>query len=214
MGLHVDRRLRREPRLSKRRVRPPAASGLSRRRPTPPTTYVVAGTVRDAQTHDPVALARVEVSGYPELRLAVEGRTGTFRTWGLPIADPVELTARASGYLPARVRVRDFEGHAQVRVTLQMRPDPQARPVTIRGLMRDRIWGTPVRGTAKVVGDRGRASADQTGAFVLTLPPGPFDILFTAPGYAAQSRHFRGAAGEVVIFNIDMEPFGSHRGLP
>ena len=184
------------------------------RPPTPPKTYVVVGTVQDVETHAPVSDAYVELKGFRETRLAVDGRAGSFRTWQLPMEDDAELTAFANGYLPTRVRVRPFEGRRQIKVSFSMRPDPQARPVIVRGLLRDRIWGTPVHGTAIVVKQNRNIKADRTGTFEFSLPGGRHEIVLVAPGYVTQRKQLAGVAGEVVIFNVDMEPFANHRQMP
>ena len=183
-------------------------------KPKPPAAYVVAGVVLDADNRRPVTEAWVELKHHEGTRLRVDPGNGTFRTWRVPLDESLDMTAFASGYMARRVVVRPFEGRPLVRVAFTLKADPKMRPVTVRGLLRDRIWGTAVRGTAQVTALNRQAYSDAQGHFEMHLPAGRHELIIDAPGYTTQRKQLASEPGETIVINADLEPFRRRSTLP
>lgn len=180
----------------------------------PPPMYVVTGLVVDASDRTPLRDAYVEIKSYPGTRLRVDPRAGTFRSWSVPVEESLDMTAFASGFASRRTVVSPFEGRPVVRVTFALRPDPKDLPITVRGLLRDRIWGSAVRGTAVALTAGKQVRSDAMGIFEMHLPAGRHEIVIAAPGYAAQRKQLSGEPGETIVINADLEPFSRRQTLP
>jgi hypothetical protein len=74
----------------------------------------------------------------------------------------------------------------------------------IRGLARS-FSGEPIKAATIRIDPIGKELVvGQGGRFEVDVPPGEYDVIVKAPGYADQHRHVRVEANGVVVLDLDM----------
>jgi hypothetical protein len=147
----------------------------------------------------PIAGAKVHI-GRPDAGADVAtDAEGKFEQGALA-AGKIEVKAVAEGY---REEARTVEVGAGQSAQVEMQLERSLPLGQIRGLARS-FAGAPIKATVRiepigkevVVGDGGR--------FEIDVPPGEYDVIVKAPGYADQHRHVRVESNGVVVIDLDM----------
>ena len=74
----------------------------------------------------------------------------------------------------------------------------------IRGLARS-FSGQPIKGATVRIDPLGKeVTVGEGGRFEVDVPPGEYDVIVKATGYADQHRHVRVEANGVVVLDLDM----------
>jgi hypothetical protein len=148
----------------------------------------------------PIAGAKVHV-GKPDA--GVDAKTneyGTFQLTGLPVGK-TDLTVSAEGYRDG-ARTIDVAATSGQAVEIQLdRSLPQGQ---IRGLARS-FAGQAIKGATVRIEPIGKElQVGEGGRFEVDVPPGEYDVIVKATGYADQHRHVRVEANGVVVLDLDM----------
>jgi hypothetical protein len=166
--------------------------------PTVTSKGRVAGRVTDGGGR-PIAGAKVHV-GTPGATDQMTNDRGEFELGGV-LVGKTDLTVTAEGYkeLVHPIAVTSAES-APIEVQLE-----RALPVgQIRGLARS-FNGEPIKAATVRVEPIGKeAVVGASGRFEVDVPPGEYDVIVKAPGYADQLRHVRVEANGVVVLDLDM----------
>jgi hypothetical protein len=129
------------------------------------------------------------------------GKDGTFRSCELA-EGPVRVAVTAKGFAPAEETAMVVRASAsQVEVSLE-RVGKTASSV-VRGQVRD-ARGLAVRALVLIPALNLKAQANPAGQFSFEVPAGRHVIEVRQEGYFAQRKEIALAAGETVIFNIDL----------
>lgn len=162
---------------------------------------VVRGSVRDAESGEPLLWAIVEVPGALDNAVLTDP-SGNFR---VPALEPGTVVVRAqkSGYETATKEVTVVAGG---EVAIEMALDPSGEEGTggFEGIVRDPT-GQPVtaaRATFVYRGEKRTVAVDDRGRFRVKLPPGSFTVTVEADGFATQTREFQVVAGRISSFEI------------
>jgi hypothetical protein len=155
------------------------------------------------------ARVHVEAPGQPGVDLVPDDR-GVFEGRDLP-AGKAELRISAEGW-QEQVRAVEIAPGKTVDVDVELL---RALPLgQIRGLVRS-FSGAPISATVRIEplggsaarGGEGEAKVavvGQGGRFELDVPPGSYDVIVKAAGYADQHRHVKVEANGVVVLDLDM----------
>jgi hypothetical protein len=187
----------------------PALPAVEAPAPPPPTpsakpAEVQAGVGRvDGRVTDDggrqIAGAKVHV-GKPDS--GVDTKTndfGTFELAGVPVGK-TDVTVTAEGYRE-NVRTIDVAAGPQTLEIQLERALPQGQ---IRGLARS-FAGQPIKGATVRIDPIGKELVvGEGGRFEVDVPPGEYDVIVKATGYADQHRHVRVEANGVVVLDLDM----------
>ena len=171
--------------------------------PEKPAEVATVGHVEGRVTDDggrPIAGAKLHAG---KADAGVDAKTnefGTFELAGLPVGK-VDVTVTAEGY---REQVKTIDvaasGGAAVEIQLE-RTLPQGQ---IRGLARS-FAGQPIKGATVRIEPVGKELVvGEGGRFEVDVPPGEYDVIVKATGYADQHRHVRVEANGVVVLDLDM----------
>jgi hypothetical protein len=169
-----------------------------------PITGDVHGRLLDS-AGEPIAGARVRVSSGALVQETQSDAGGNYRFRGIPAGD-AQLVAEREGYEPRTWRAALSPGGAAL---------PEQRLVAhVRGELRGLVLsfaGRPVAARVvvsaldAVAGDAPRElSAGMDGRFQLDAPPGRYEVIVSAPGFASQTRSVQVVGDGVVILNVDL----------
>lgn len=146
---------------------------------------VLAGTVKDAYTGQPVPQANVVVGG----TTLTTDANGVFSTPSWSKTDT--LAVNAPNYEPVQLALEGRPELAQsdaLTVTL----DTSLRPNTLSGIITDEYTGEPLAGaqvaTTLNVSNTLSAATDEAGRYSLSGLPEQFTLNVSAPGYASDTR--------------------------
>ena len=165
---------------------PPVAQAVGR----------VAGRVTDDGGR-PIAGAKVHV-GAPGGDQTTNER-GEFTQSGVPTGK-ADITVVAEGFRD-KVQTITVTSTDAPPVDIQLE---RALPVgQIRGLARS-FSGEPIKATVRVEPIGKELVVGASGRFEVDVPPGEYDVIVKAAGYADQHRHVRVEANGVVVLDLDM----------
>ncbi len=171
----------------------------------PIATYAVKGVVTDAETGDPVLGATVQVVGAASSALAVDPKTGVFRTHALPAGEGLlQLKVQALGYGSTEKTVPKGKDGTVSQVSFKLKPEGKDVFGELKGSLKDGRSGKPVRGQIFVAALNKRIRVGKDGNFKGSLRAGRHQILVSARGYETQRKEIIIRAGDVVILNLDM----------
>jgi hypothetical protein len=111
-----------------------------------------------------------------------------------------EVTVSAEGY---RQQARKLEIAAGKSEELEFRLQRALPAGQIRGLVRS-FSGATIGATIRIEPIGKEAVVGEGGRFELDVPPGDYDVIVKASGYADQHRRVRVEANGVVVLNLDM----------
>jgi hypothetical protein len=125
---------------------------------------------------------------------------GTFELAGIPVGK-TDITISAEGYRD-QTRTVDVAASSGPALDIQLeRALPQGQ---IRGLARS-FAGQPIKGATVRIEPIGKELVvGEGGRFEVDVPPGEYDVIVKATGYADQHRHVRVEANGVVVLDLDM----------
>lgn len=115
-------------------------------------------------------------------------------------AGSATLHVEATGFKPFEQPVR-IEAGTPLQLEVVLTPLPP--PSQVRGLIRN-LGGHGIVAKVRVEPVGVEATSDAKGAFQVDLPPGSYDVVIEAPGYAPQRRHVSVDAEGVVILNAEL----------
>ncbi|MBX3234389.1 MAG: carboxypeptidase regulatory-like domain-containing protein [Labilithrix sp.] len=165
----------------------------------PPVAPVATGTVRGKITGDrgePIANAQVGVGD----KSVTTGPDGSF-TIELP-AGKASLTVKATGYEDS---VMDVEVVAGAAATASVTAKHTIKPGQLRGLVRA-FSGKPLAATIRVEPIGVETKTDADGVFQVDVPPGSYEVVVQAEGFAGQRRRMQVEENGVTILNADLRP--------
>ncbi len=165
-----------------------------------PVSGRVAGIVRDAETGEPIAGAKILARGAarPEITDS-EGRFTADLEEGYIVLD-----LAADGFAP-RTRVVEVKGHDAIDIELALsRHNPLG---TVQGHVRDGVDGAPVTARVRVRGTEEWVDSDpETGAFTLSrVSEGEATLEFDARSYVLGTSTVRVAAGEIAAVDATLQ---------
>ncbi len=170
--------------------------------PPPPRPGVVIGKVVDSRTGKPVWNAMVRVEGEQASSQAVNPQDGVFRTYGITPGTQVLFVA-ADGYDAARQELTVKAG-GTVEVTIKLQTRKAVPPGTLRGSIKD-TRGRKVKSATVLIPELDRTIAvPASGSFSLTLKPGEYKVIISAPRYRTQRKSIRIQEGDTVILNVEL----------
>jgi hypothetical protein len=167
-----------------------------------PVEVAAVGRIDGRVTDDggrPIAGAKVHAGKADSGVDAQTNDYGTFQLSGVPVGK-ADLAISAEGYRDS-VRTVDVTTAGQaVEVQLE-RALPQGQ---IRGLARS-FAGQSIKGATVRIEPIGKElQVGEGGRFEVDVPPGEYDVIVKATGYADQHRHVRVEANGVVVLDLDM----------
>lgn len=168
-------------------------------RPEPPKPGALRLVVVSRDGAAPV-VAQVRWSGGEQATDA----QGALRLEGLA-PGPVAVTVTAPGYLPGEEAVAIVAGQTS-ELAVQLTPEKKALPATIKGVVRSRRGGKPVKAQLEIREAHLRLTADEQGQFSAELAGGQYTVRISAPGFITQTKRVRVPAGDQVIFNVELFP--------
>jgi hypothetical protein len=148
----------------------------------------------------PIENAKVVVGEGEAMRETTSNREGRFTLSGVP-AGPLTLRVSAEGWGERQVAVdAGKEGPIALDVELR-RPLPEGQ---IRGQVSG-FDGRPIAAAVRVepIGLEIKSSA--RGAFEVDVPPGDYEVLVSAPGYAEQRRPARVEQNGVTVLVVNLQ---------
>jgi outer membrane protein OmpA-like peptidoglycan-associated protein len=159
--------------------------------PAPPTTGIVAGTIKTAADSKPLADAMISFGGQAHTKVATDA-DGTFQSGPLT-PGPVQLTIAAPGFEPAKV---DATVAAGGRTNVELALVAKAVTGNVRGRVSDRE-GKGIPATLRFAGVQPfEAHADANGAFSAALPVGPYTVHFEASDWSPKDVPLDIVAGQ------------------
>jgi hypothetical protein len=171
----------------------------------PPAVVTVApaaisvGRVTGRVTDDggrPIAGAKVRVGAGGD---QTTNERGEFEQGAVP-AGKTDITAVAEGF---REKVLTIAVTSTDAPPLDIQLE-RALPVgQIRGLARS-FNGEPIKATVRIEPIGKELVVGASGRFEVDVPPGEYDVIVKAAGYADQQRHVRVEANGVVVLDLDM----------
>jgi hypothetical protein len=185
-------------------VPPPVPAKLADPAPPPPARAEVRVRVVDAQgTPVPDAVVELEIDQRRQSLAASEpggyagsvelGRAGAPRT-------SATVAVSAPGFVPLE-RTAELAPGAEVEI--EMRLEAATLPAQLRGLVRS-FDGKGVKATIVIQPLGLEATCDADGFFEIDVPPGAYDVVIRAEGYAEQTRKTKVEASGVTVLNADL----------
>lgn len=170
--------------------------------PAPIRTAAVTGSVADEKTRKPIWNARIRIDGSEVSSLAVDPQDGSFRSFELPVGR-YTLVVSADGYKEARIPIEVTEQGAQT--TALLTPEISERPGSIRGTITAAQGGQRIRKATVLIPEIDRAiTVDTDATFNVSLKPGQYEVLVSAPGYRTQRKTIRVLEATTVILNVEL----------
>jgi hypothetical protein len=168
-------------------------------------TFTVEGAVFDEESGDPISSATVSISGTGTSALAVDPKTGKFKSYGLPTGEGlVQLKAEAPGFRPSESTMpKGADGESKV-VTFKLTSLGKDAVGELKGSLKDGRSGNPVKGEIFIPVLAKKFQADVEGKFNASMKAGRYQVLISARGYATQKKEIDIRAGDVVILNVDL----------
>ncbi len=164
-----------------------------------PTVGRVVGRVTDDGGRA-IAAAKVHI-GKADSGIDVQTSDyGAFERAGVPIGK-TDLTVSAEGY---REQTRAIEVTAAEAPQIEIQLEKALPQGQIRGLARS-FAGQPIKsGTVRIEPLGKEVTVGEGGRFEVDVPPGEYDVIVKATGYADQHRHVKVEANGVVVLDLDM----------
>ena len=124
---------------------------------------------------------------------------GDFERADVPIGK-ADITVVAEGY---REQMRPVEVVAGATAHMDIQLERALASGQIRGLARS-FSGEPIKATVRIEPIGKELVVGQGGRFEVDVPPGEYDVIVKATGYADQHRHVKVEANGVVVLDLDM----------
>ncbi len=151
----------------------------------PRTWAKVSGTVTDAETGNPIHLARVRVAG-SSLLSASTARDGSYQLDGIPEGSHA-IEVEHPAYLPHAAAVLALTNGEAATLSTALTPRPQTGHLAGRVL--DRATGQPIAGALVQTSSGASATSDAQGLYSLTaVPAGLATLTITTAGYPVTTR--------------------------
>jgi hypothetical protein len=181
--------------------------------PPPPKPVAVVPPPPPQPTTVPVEIALTDDEGQPvvdaTVTLEIDGQThplqgdgnGNYKLEKAPIGKGQgKLRATGDGMQPVERDVK-LDGGAPVKLAAQA---PVALPsAQVRGLVRS-FQGKPLKAKILVQPSGKEVTTDDSGAFVIDVEPGEYEVVIEAPGFETQRRNVKVAKQGVVVLNADL----------
>ena len=159
------------------------------------------GVVRDADTGEPIANAKIQVRNSEE-DPSVSDTEGNFKSEIVEGYAVLELSAE--GYNP-KTRVIEVQGHSAAEFDFTM----TKRNIfgSVRGSMRDAMTGAPLFGRVRVAGTDSWVESDPaTGTYFLEkVPEGETELEFMAMNYSTIQSAAKVIAGDLANADVSLE---------
>jgi len=173
-------------------------------RPIP--TFTIEGSVSDQTSGDPVGNATLTFSGIGGSALAVDYKTGAFKSWPIPCGDGlIKVSVAAPGYRPLEETVPKGKGDEVKSLALKMQNTGEMAMGEIKGALKDAVTGQPIKAAQifiPILNQKIRPDAE--GKFGAQVKAGRYQVLISGAKYITQKKEIEIRAGDVVIFNVDM----------
>jgi hypothetical protein len=171
-------------------------------------TFVVAGSVVDGTTGEPVSGARLTFGDYQNTVLAGDDRSGQFASWPLVAsAQPLFVRIDAPGYASTTQTLKRGKPGEVQQLSLRMDSTAQLAQGSMRGSIKDGHTGKAVRHAVVFLPGLGRQiHTDDEGNFQADIKVGVYQVLISAKNYITQKKQVRVREGDVVIINADLLP--------
>ncbi|MBW2734217.1 MAG: carboxypeptidase regulatory-like domain-containing protein [Deltaproteobacteria bacterium] len=167
-----------------------------------PKYAMITGAITDSRTDKPVWNARIRVAKQDASSLAVDGKTGQYRTFNLPLGKHTVI-ASADGYHNKELEVEVGESGAKANFTLA--PKAEIKPGMLRGTVKSASGGKVIRGATLLIPELDKSlKVKSDGSFEISLKSGEYRVIISARGYRTQRKTLRIAEGETVIHNVEM----------
>lgn len=172
----------------------------------PVPTFAIEGGVFDQTSGDPVGSATVTFSGIEGSPLAVEYKSGKFKSWPIPVGDGlVKVTAAAPGYRSAEQTVPKGKAGTTVAVAFKIQSSGAQAMGKIKGSLKDSRSGRPIKnGQIFIPVLSKKIRTDKEGKFSAAIKAGRYQLLISHKKYVTQKKEIEIRAGDVVILNVDM----------
>lgn len=169
--------------------------------PAPAERAALSGTVVAGDNDEPLWDARVAIDGEAASALAVDPKTGAFRSYPLPLG-AARLAVSASGFETLRTAVTVAADGPPLRLRLQRKVT--ASTGTLRGIVSER-GGAAIATATVLLPELDRTlGVDARGNFSLELKPGEYNVVISAPRYRPQRKRLRVFEGSTVILNVEL----------
>ena len=171
----------------------------------PQASFVIDGAVFDQTTGDVVSSAVITISGYEQSPLAVDYKTGKFRSFPIPVGEGlVKVSVTAPNYRPSDQTIPRGSGDQVQTVVFKIQSLGEQALGQVKGSIKDGRSGKPIKGDIFIPALSKRIQADKDGTFDAELKAGRYQVLISAPKYVTQKKEIEIRAGEVVILNLDL----------
>jgi hypothetical protein len=124
---------------------------------------------------------------------------GDFERADVPVGK-TDIIVVAEGY---REQVRPVEVVPGATAHMDIQLERALASGQIRGLARS-FSGEPIKATVRIEPIGKELVVGQSGRFEVDVPPGEYDVIVKATGYADQHRHVKVEANGVVVLDLDM----------
>ena len=174
----------------------------------PAPSFTIEGGVFDQASGEPVGNAVVMFSGITGSALAVDYKTGTFKSWAIPCGEGlIKVSVAAPAYRPFEQTVPKGKAGEVKSLTVKIQNAGEAAMGEIKGVLKDAANGTPIKtGQIFIPILNQKIKADPDGKFSAQVKAGHYQVLISGPKYITQKKEIEIRAGDVVIFNVDMSP--------
>jgi hypothetical protein len=168
-------------------------------------TFVIDGAVFDQTSGEVVSSAIITLSGYEQSPLAVDYKTGKFRSFPIPVGEGLmKVSVSAPNYRAADQTIPRGSGDSVQTVVFKIQSLGEQALGQMKGSLKDGRSGKPLKGDIFIPALSKRIQADKDGNFEAELKAGRYQVLISAPKYVTQKKEIEIRAGEVVILNLDM----------
>ncbi len=169
--------------------------------------FVIEGSVVDAGGA-PLGSAAVSFSGVEGSALAVDYKTGNFRSWPIPSGDGlIKVTAQAPEYRPSDQTLSKGQPGEVKTLVFKLHSLGEAAFGQIEGSLKDARSGNPVlTGQVFIPILNQKVTPDAEGKFTAKVKAGRYQILITSKRHVTQKKEIEIRAGDTVILNVDLAP--------